>query len=100
MNFDLDDDTFHGLAGGDQAPDPSPPILTGGSLRVGKAIISIIAGCLFLLTALAGLIISLNCLWGGVFNNTPPMNAVVGFLGGVVVALLAGLFGWRFISKA
>ena len=101
IDFELDDDTVAGLSGDAECVvQPERPILAGGSVRVNKAVISIVAGCFFLLTALSAMIISLSCVWGGVFQGTPPQNAITGFFGGVLISIIAGNFGWRFIAKA
>jgi hypothetical protein len=100
IDLEVDNDTLAELSGGEYAVQPEHPILTGGSVRVNKAVISIVAGCFFLLTALAALFISLSCVWGGVFQGTKPENAIAGFFGGVLISLIAGNFGWRFIAKA
>ncbi|MDX2197401.1 MAG: hypothetical protein SF069_00345 [Phycisphaerae bacterium] len=99
MAFPLDDDTLHGLAGGEMSPDPAPMRIRGANV-VNKAIISIVFGCLFLLAALSAVIIALRCLWGGVFENTEPLRAVAGFFGSVLIAIIGCLAGWRFISRA
>lgn len=98
--FELDDDTVHGLEGGEYAAPYERPALAGGSVRVNKAVIAIVAGSMFLIAALAAIVISLQCLWGGVFGGTPPERAIAGFFGGVLVALVSGMFGWRFIARA
>ena len=100
MGFHLDDDTLHGLAGGQLAPEPATSSHYSGRPGLNKALIAIIFGCLFLLAALGAFIIALTCLWGGVFNNTEPLKATAGFFGGVLVGVIASVAGWRFISRA
>lgn len=100
VDFVLDEDTVHGLEGGEYAPAYERPVMAGGSVRVNKAVIAIVAGSMFLIAALAALVISLQCLWGGVFGGVAADKAIAGFFGGVLVALVAGMFGWRFIARA
>ena len=97
--FDLDDDTVAGLAAGNYAPDTVRPLRTG-SVSVNKAVIAIVAGALFLMTALAAVILSLVCLYSGVFSQVEATKAIAGFAGGVIIALITGNLGWRFVSRA
>lgn len=100
--LDLDEDTLHGLAGGGgYEAEPRHRALRSGKVHVNKAVIAIIAGSLFLVAALAALMISLICVYSGVFDNgTEPGKAVAGFFGGLLIAAIASYSGYRFISRA
>jgi hypothetical protein len=89
------------LGGIQYDPLPSPGFGDFGPKRRGldHKIITISAGCAFLVGAFVSLVLCLQSLYGGVFDNLDPIKAAAGFGGGALCTFLCAWAAWRFLYK-
>lgn len=69
------------------------------SSGVDTKMISVVAGCVFLVGAFVAMFFCLKSIWDGVFGTLDPAKAGAGFAASALVTYISGWAGFRFIKS-
>ncbi|MFN0138083.1 MAG: hypothetical protein ACKVS9_18420 [Phycisphaerae bacterium] len=84
---------------GEGAPETDYARMVRRSSGVDTKIISVIAGCVFLLGAFVAMFFCLKSISDGVFGSLDPAKAGAGFVASALVTYICGWAGFRFIKS-